>query len=41
MVRNFTEQGAIALVSIHCADTTKTIAEITAEQTGAKFAGEA
>lgn len=40
-VRNFTQAGAVALVSIHCADATKTIQSITAEKSGACYAGEA
>jgi hypothetical protein len=41
MVRNMTSAGAERLVSIHCADADKTIAQVTSVQTGAKFAGEA
>lgn len=40
-VRNMTSAGAERLVSTHCADAGKTIAQVTSVQTGAKFSGEA
>ena len=39
-VRNMTPAGAVKLVSAHCADAGRTIAQVTATQTGAKFSGE-
>lgn len=40
-VRNMTSAGAEKLVSAHCAEAGKTIAQVIAVQTGAKFSGEA